>query len=150
VPAEFTDYVPRPPRYVVAPDAPLRLQVSCPADQPPIEGSVRLANLSRSGFGLRLAESVTVGHPIMVRVRHEGSALDLSLVGIVQWQKRQPDDTWLIGCRCVRDLAWETLGELFLLGVLIPGTVPDGRNHPAPATALYPLPPAQTPVVPRT
>ena len=46
------------------------------------------------------------------------SGVSLALPGKVCWQRPEDGDTWQLGCLCSQQVDWETLGELFLTGVL--------------------------------
>lgn len=60
-------------------------------------------------------------------MREENSGIDLHLPGTVRWCEPRCDGTWSVGCLSSEPLAWETLGELILSGVV-------STEAPPPAT----------------
>jgi len=59
-----------------------------------------------------------VGEPIAIRLRQDASQPLLTASGTVRWVSPDEQGGWLVGCLLDRPLDWETLGELFLEGVL--------------------------------
>jgi hypothetical protein len=77
-----------------------------------------LLDLSRNGFQVKVPVPLNTQSPLNLRFRMEGSQMDLMLPGTIRWQRPASDGTWLAGCQTDRPIDWETLGELFLRGVL--------------------------------
>jgi hypothetical protein len=109
----------RRPRYEVAPGLGLRAQVQRGAEESSGPLEAELLNLSRHGFQLRMTVPLVMGESVALRLSVEKGNLDATLPGTVQWQSPDGGETWLVGCQTTRAIAWETLGELFLNGILI-------------------------------
>jgi hypothetical protein len=77
-----------------------------------------LLDCSRVEVQLGVTEEFATGERIVVRLHDETSRLQLDVSGTVQYQRQGSDDLWHIGCRFTQELDWETLGELFLCGIL--------------------------------
>lgn len=98
-----------------------------------------LLDLSSSGAGLRVLQPLEVGEPIAIHLRQDTSRLLLTASGTVRWVSPDEQGGWLVGCLLDRPLDWETLGELFLEGVL---------STDRPALPLAPPSPAEAPAAP--
>ena len=118
MPHNFLQYIPRRPRYQATHDRSLRVTVERSAQRQPAVISAELVDFSRSGFRLRLTVPVDVKEVLTLQLHEEQSGLHLALAGTVQWQCCDGPEAWLIGCKTSVDLDWETLGELFLNGIL--------------------------------
>ena len=118
MPQDFLQYIPRRPRYQANGGQPLLVAVQRSVEHPSAEISAELVDCSRSGFRLRLAAPVEVKEVLTLQIREKQSELHLTLSGVVQWQCCDGPHSWLIGCKTSAELAWETLGELFLTGIL--------------------------------
>ena len=113
---ELWKYVLRRPRHQVAQRFLVEVHRASAAMPGPVEAE--LVNLSRQGFQLRMSVPLTIQESIGVRLRVQQANLDVTLPGIVQWQQSDDGGKWLVGCQAVHEVEWETLGELFLNGVL--------------------------------
>lgn len=82
------------------------------------EGEVQLVDLSRQGARLLARDPVAEGESIVFRLEVDHTDIDLHLPGAVRWLTKQDDGRWLIGCEFTEELSLETLGELFLCGIL--------------------------------
>jgi hypothetical protein len=80
--------------------------------------SGQLVDCSRAVVQFRVTDSLADGERVVVRLRHEASGLQLDMAGTVDWQRPEPSGERLVGCRFAEELDWETLGELFLCGIL--------------------------------
>jgi hypothetical protein len=120
------EFVARSPRHQVN-QAP---SVRVTAERVDTSGSTtieaELLNLSRNGVRLRLAVAVAVREPITVRIWDEASGLLLKRTATVQWRHAQEDGHWSVGCSFDKTIDWQTLGELFLSGLL--STSPPGSS----------------------
>jgi hypothetical protein len=115
VSTEFWKQVPRRPRYQANAAETIRAEVDRSGGDA-IEA--RLHNLSRTGFQLQVPVALMIGEAVRLQLHIEGRGLVLSLPSTVQWQRPAGDDTWLAGCQCEQPVDWESLGELFLNGIL--------------------------------
>jgi hypothetical protein len=79
-----------------------------------------LQDLSRDGYQVKTLIPLDAQEPLTLELCIEGSQIDLRVPGTVRWQRPGPEGTWLAGCQADCALEWETLGELFLAGVLSP------------------------------
>jgi len=84
----------------------------------PVEGA--LVDVSRHGFRVQIPAAVSPNDALHVCVRDTRSGMDLMLRGTVRWVQEEDDGTWSAGCLAIEPLSWETLGELFLNGILTP------------------------------
>ena len=113
---DYLQHTARRPRYSSASKA--RVEVEQTVDG--LTGLVQaeLQNLSRNGYQVKIPVPLNTQRPLNLRLRIEDSQIDLRLPGIVRWQRPARDGTWLAGCQADCPIDWETLGELFLSGVL--------------------------------
>lgn len=80
--------------------------------------AAEILDLSRQGVRLR-AGAALGEHEVLTVCLYSGElALDLHLTGAVRWRKQDADGRWLYGCEFKDELPLETLGELFLCGIL--------------------------------
>lgn len=79
---------------------------------------VEVVDLSRQGARLRAGAVVAEDEVLTICLRAAEPALDLHLTGVVRWRKQDVDGRWLYGCEFKDELPLETLGELFLCGIL--------------------------------
>ena len=77
-----------------------------------------LLDLSRQGARLRAEAALGENEILTICVRAGQPALDLDLTGAVRWRKQEADSRWSYGCEFKEELPLETLGELFLRGIL--------------------------------
>ena len=114
----YSKYVSRRPRHQAATTPGLRVQVKRSASDAPDWCDAELSNLSRDGFQLRAAWPLAVGDSIVVRICVQAAGIDLAVEAEVRWRQPEEPGLWMIGCRLLDPVQWETLGELFLSGVL--------------------------------
>jgi hypothetical protein len=121
--SEYVQYTPRRPRYAcIAPT--VRVEVEQTVDGLKSLVQAELLDLSRSGYQVKVPAPLNTQSPLNLRICIEASQIGLTLSGTVRWQRPTEDGTWLAGCESDRPLEWETLGELFLSGVLSTGILP--------------------------
>lgn len=77
--------------------------------------------------------ALAAGERIVVRLRHGASGLQLDMAGAVDWQRQDADGQWIVGCRFAEELDWETLGEMFLSGIL--DTTPRQSDSASPSSS---------------
>jgi len=82
--------------------------------------AAELTNFSRHGVGLLTNLPADQGEHVVIRIRHALSGVDLSIAGTVQWRHTDDSGHWLVGCEFAQPMPFETLGELFLHGILSP------------------------------
>lgn len=111
------NFVGRRPRHALRGDGCVDVEIGRPA-----VGSERLAaelvDFSRQGVRFRAAAAITKDEPIVIFLREPASALDLALAGVVRWRTAEEANRWLYGCQFMEEVPLETLGELFLSGIL--------------------------------
>jgi hypothetical protein len=96
----------------------LSLLVDREADREPALLSAQLLDCSRVEIRLLVATPLQPQERIRVRLRDESSGLQLDVAGAIAAQRKEPPDGWSVTCRFDHELDWETLGELFLCGIL--------------------------------
>lgn len=112
-----SNYPHRPRHHVVDPDS-LHVQI-----QQRVDGVVgvlpaTLLDISRNGFCVQTNRPLAEDESVVLRLHDDNSGMDLTLAGTVRWLREQDGKGWSIGCSADQELAWETLGELFLNGIL--------------------------------
>lgn len=107
----------RPRHHVVDPDS-LHVQLQRRVDDVLGVLPAVLLDISRNGFCVQTTRPVTTEEPVVLRLHDDNSGMDLTLAGTVRWSREGDDGAWSIGCVADQELAWETLGELFLNGIL--------------------------------
>ncbi len=118
---DSTQRIPRKPRHPAATGAGIRVEVERPAEAVPRTVEAELADFSRDGFRLLTAVPLEPGESITVRLHDANSGFNLTLPSTVRWQRIADDRSWSHGCMFARQVDWETLGELFLNGILDTG-----------------------------
>lgn len=114
----YSGYGPRKPRHEVSTGSgfPAEIERSAGQSAGPIEAE--LVNLSRERYQVRTHVALEKGESITLKLHDEKSGLSVSLPGAVCWSRSRDGVTWLAGCRSSSPVEWETLGELFLGGIL--------------------------------
>lgn len=80
--------------------------------------TAELIDLSRHGARLSAEAALAEDEPITIFLPKESTGLDLALSGAVRWRSREEASRWLYGCQFKEEVPLETLGELFLAGIL--------------------------------
>ncbi len=111
-------YTGRRPRHPVADDDAVSVSIDRSLGPPAAHGETQLVDLSRHGARLLVSVPPAENEPIVFRLTDQHTGLDLALPGAVRWLTKQDDGRWLIGCEFMEELSLETLGELFLCGIL--------------------------------
>ena len=114
MPADYWNHVVRSPRHVADDAQSAEVRVA-QASGKVVEAELR--DLSRQGCQLRVPVPMAVGEPMIVWIEHSESNLQLTIEGTARWQ-RPHDGNWLVGCQAAQEIDWESLGELFLSGIL--------------------------------
>ncbi|MFH1922964.1 MAG: PilZ domain-containing protein [Planctomycetota bacterium] len=129
------EYVARRPRHQAVGSAAPRLEVErCPGGVPE-SVEAELLDLSRSGVRFRTAAPLSPGESILVRLAHDDSELLLVRSGAVQWIRGDQEGVYSVGCHFDQPVEWETLGELFLNGILSTDRPSPKPEAPVPANA---------------
>jgi hypothetical protein len=114
------DFSPRHPRHETTGTARLRVEVRQGDSAAAETVDAQLVDLSRNGFQLLTAVSLTLGEMATAHLSDEQSGLSLELEGIARWQRPTDDGTgWFVGCQCEQEIDWAIMGELFLNDVLV-------------------------------
>jgi hypothetical protein len=114
----YLDYALRNPRHEASDDGVL-LEVERAADRSPRTVAAQLLDLSRDGFQLQASAPLEVGEAVAITLAVGDAEPGLRLSGKVRWQQPEGQAGWRCGCEASASLNWETLGELFLAGVLV-------------------------------
>ena len=77
-----------------------------------------LLDFSRHGARLRTDVALVENEPIVILLRNASIGLDLAFPGAVRWCGQQEEGSRLYGCQFKEEVSLETLGELFLAGIL--------------------------------
>jgi hypothetical protein len=108
------DYVGRGPRHQAATQVEIER-----AGTPPSCIAADLVDLSRQGARLRTEPVLAENEPIVILLRNASIGLDLAFPGAVRWCGQQEEGSRrLYGCQFKEEVPLETLGELFLAGIL--------------------------------
>jgi len=113
-----THSVTRNPRYRIVDPTNTWVNVERTTNRVPPALPALLVDFSRQGARLRAAVPLEAGEPVTLSFSPARGALDLVLHATVQWQRPAGNDTTAVGCRFVREVDWEAMGELFLCGIL--------------------------------
>lgn len=106
----------RRPRHQSTGDG-LAIELVRHAGRSPRAVTAAVVDFSRQGTRLTVAHPLDPAEPVVMRFHDRGIGLDLDLPGAVRWQVPQADH-WLVGCQFHEEVSMETLGELFLRGLL--------------------------------
>ena len=81
--------------------------------------TAELVNLSRDGYQLRVSRPMAISESITTCISDEQTGLDVRLPAVVRWRRPDEGATWLVGCLSDAEIDLESLGELFLNGILL-------------------------------
>lgn len=107
----------RPRHGLIAAEA-VTMEVRREPGEMPQTLAAEILDLSRQGARLRASAAVGEHEVLTICLSGAELALDLHLTGVVRWRKQEADGRWLYGCEFKDELPLETLGELFLCGIL--------------------------------
>lgn len=88
-----------------------------------------LADLSRLGLKLVVNTAVAADDRLQLRLTQPASRFQLELAITVRWCRPEGDGKWSVGCVFDQELSWETMGELFLNGILCTEEIPANPQH---------------------
>lgn len=80
--------------------------------------TARLLDFSRQGAKLELPTSLVLAEPVVLRLRPAQKQMEWEFPANILWQRAVESGAWLVGCRFSAEVSFETLGELFLNGIL--------------------------------
>jgi hypothetical protein len=109
-------FVARRPRHQAGSDE-LAIQLLRDSGRAPRAVAAALVDFSRQGARLTVGDPLDLAETVILQWQTRGTGLDLHLTGAVRWQAPQADG-WLVGCQFHEEVSMETLGELFLRGIL--------------------------------
>lgn len=107
------DYVGRFPRH----QALTQIEIER-AGRTPSRVTAELLDFSRQGARLRAEAVLAPSEPIVILLRNASIGLDLAFPGAVRWCGQDEGGRRLYGCQFKEEVPLETLGELFLAGIL--------------------------------
>jgi hypothetical protein len=96
----------------------LSLLLDREADRQPTPMSAQLLDCTREELRLLVAAPLELRERVRVRLRDVSSGLQLDVAGSITSRSDATPDGWSVTCRFDHELDWETLGELFLCGIL--------------------------------
>ena len=110
------------PRHTAAGDVDVVVSVDRPEPLSAIKSGVSIVDLSRSGCQLLTPQSLTKGESIRLQIA-PGTPDFVQFNATIRWSVKADGSEpgaagWASGCQFDQELAYEQLGELFLLGVL--------------------------------
>jgi hypothetical protein len=108
------DYVGRSPRHQAA----TQVEIERAGVTPPRRLTADLVDFSRQGARLRAEPVLAQDEPIIILLRNPSIGLDLAFPGAVRWCGEYDGSRRLYGCQFKEEVPLETLGELFLAGIL--------------------------------
>ncbi|HEV3340702.1 MAG TPA: PilZ domain-containing protein [Pirellulales bacterium] len=108
------EYVGRSPRH----QAVTEVEIERAGYAPPARVTADLVDFSRYGARFSTEPALAENEPIVILLRNASIGLDLAFPGAVRWWTRQEDGRRLYGCQFKEEVPLETLGELFLAGIL--------------------------------
>ena len=126
----------RLPRHAATPPSFAGILVTRASGCRPNSVWVELVDFSRTGARFRSTVRLAESEAIAVRLEDRQGTVWLTCSAVVRWARPDRAGTWSVGCQLDEPLDLETLGELFLSGVL--STKPPSRQSPKDE----PLPPA--------
>ena len=95
----------------------LEVSLERAAEGEPRTISAELIDCSRREIELLVRDDLEAEESVVIRVHDEQSGLRLDVTGVIGWRRNAPDG-WTVGARFSQELDWESLGELFLCGIL--------------------------------
>ncbi len=114
----FSQFIARKPRHQAADGTSTHVEILRADDKTPALIEVELLDLSRDGFQLRATRPLDDQEAVTLQLQSDQSESDVALPGVVRWCRPQQDGSWLVGCASPEPIDWETLGGLFLDGIL--------------------------------
>jgi hypothetical protein len=110
----------RRPRHAASDVASLRVEIHRAEGESPRVLTGQLVDFSRMGAHCTLPLVLPIGEKAEMRLVREPDEVVLTREGEIRWNHRDENGNWSIGFQFTTPLDWESLGELFLVGVLTP------------------------------
>lgn len=117
MPRDLSEFSARKPRYNFTGGEGIHAELEIDQPEAPARLSLRMIDLSRHGFCAEVECELALGLNVVLHLSKEDNGGLLELPGTVCWQRAR-DEGAVVGCRFEEQLPWETLGELFMEGVL--------------------------------
>lgn len=118
-------YTLRWPRHAALAENSIEIFVDRQSQVAPRRLPAQLIDFSRFGAQVIVPLPVVQGERVSLCLRGGPTALDLALPAEVRWSRTGlAEPGWHVGCQFDAEVTWETLGDLFLDGVLDPDRNP--------------------------
>ncbi|HVA51550.1 MAG TPA: PilZ domain-containing protein [Pirellulales bacterium] len=111
-------FVGRRPRHQLDGAATVDVEIQWQSSGKSSRQAAELIDFSRQGARFRSGAALAIDETIGFFLRHPPSDIDVALSGMVRWRAKEDADRWLYGCQFREEVPLETLGELFLSGIL--------------------------------
>ncbi len=108
----------RRPRHAASGVASLRVEIHRGEGESPNVLKGQLVDFSRMGAQCTLPMVLAIGQKAEMRLVRASGEVVLARDGEIRWNHRDEKGQWSIGFQFTTPLDWESLGELFLVGVL--------------------------------
>jgi hypothetical protein len=119
------DFVGRRPRHVAV----SVVDVERTARAGPARFAAELVDFSRQGARLRTEVLLADDEAIKIFLPKASTGIDVAFPGAVRWRAEEEASRWLYGCQFKDEVPLETLGELFLAGILSDQPPPPKANQ---------------------
>lgn len=118
VTTDTLDHVVRDPRYRIIDIASTWVEIERSDKCDPATIPALVVDFSRHGMQVRVAVPPDVGETVTLRLVDEKNDFRVRIPATVQWHRPVTDVTIAVGFRFVEKIDWETMGEMFLTGIL--------------------------------
>ena len=108
----------RKPRHEIADLSKLTIAIERAAELPKVESAVQVVDFSRGGCAISSDVRLMKGEPVWLTATCSASNFTFNLPATVRWAEGHSDRQFSCGMQFEEELPMETLGELFLAGVL--------------------------------
>lgn len=115
---DVSKFVVRNPRHRIATGTESSVEIRRAAGRDPENVPGKLVDFSRSGLQVQIDAKFDEGEEVIVRLHDPRSEFELLLSGRVRWQRPAGNGSCSVGCEFDEEVTWESLGELFLNGIL--------------------------------
>jgi len=116
----FWNYAARKPRHSAAPADKVAVHIERLPGFDPVEVPCQLCDVSRTGAQTRSAVPLQAGESCDLHISVKDAQLKVVLPATIRWSRQEPETgEFLTGFLFPVETSYETLGELFLNGVLV-------------------------------
>ena len=115
---DVSKFVVRNPRHLIATGSESSVEIHRAAGRDPENVPGMLVDFSRSGLQVQIDARFDEGEEVTVRLHRPDSEFELLMSGKVRWQRTTSNGSHSVGCEFDEEVSWESLGELFLNGIL--------------------------------